>query len=276
VGAADPDGAGILVSVRPGLEALARWGLVIKGVLQLLVGALALSFVAGGGNGRLTDAAGALETLASGPLGRPALLIVAIGLFAYAGLRVTEGLFDPRRRPRTAVTALFRVGDVISGAGYALLGLGAARLLVGLRPLPSGDARNRRLTAEALALPYGPKILAAFALLLGALAVLFLIRALLVRDVGGDLVRERMGPVPYRLAGAMIRVASLVQAILFGTLATLFARAARAHDARAVGGMSGALRALGAHEGRFVLGLLAVGLLIMSATSFVEARWRKL
>jgi hypothetical protein len=269
-----PGATGGAAALRPGLLVLARWGLVIKGVLQLLVGALALSFVVGG-RGRLTDAAGALGTLARGPLGRPVLLIVTTGLFAYAGLRMVEGLLDPRRRPRTAGTVLFRLGDLVSGGSYALLGLGAARLLVGLGAPPSGDARNRRLTAEALALPYGPKILGAFALLLGALAVLFVIRAVVVRDVGGDLVRERMGPAAYRVAGLMIRVSSLVQAMLFGSLAVVFSRAARAHDWREVYGMSGVLHALGAHEGKVILGLVAVGLVIMSGTSFVEARWRK-
>jgi hypothetical protein len=74
----------------------------------------------------------------------------------------------------------------------------------------------------------------------------------------------------------MIRVASGLQALLFGTMASLVHRAALLHDANAVRGMGGVLRFLGARSGTAVLVMLAVGFVIMSGTSFVEARWRRL
>jgi hypothetical protein len=253
-----------------------RFGLVVKGLLQLLIGLLALAAAFGERHGRITDAAGALRAIAAQPLTRPILLLLSLGLLAYAGLRLVEGLLDPRRRPPVPRTWLYRVGDVVGGVTYILLGIGAARLFMGLGGPPTGDARSRRLAAETLALPYGPKMLVLCALVLGALAALFVARALLVRDVCGDLQKEQMGPVTRRAAAVMIRVASGLQALLFGTMATLVYRAAQLHDARAVRGMGGVLRFLGARPGTAILALLAIGFVIMSGTSFIEARWRKL
>lgn len=274
-GSRSPGGAAAVIS-RTGLEALGRFGLVAKGIIQLLIGLMAVAAALGVRHGEVTDAAGALRALAREPVARPILLLLSLGLLAYAGLRLVEGVLDPRRRPIRAITWLYRAGDLVSGVTYLLLGVGAARLFMGLGSLPTGDERGRRLTAETLALPYGPKMLMVVAVLLGALAALFAARAFLVRDVCGDLRTEDMGPLPRRAAAVMIRVASALQSLLFATMATLVHRAALLHDARAVRGMGGVLRFLGAREGTAVLMLLAVGFVIMSGTSFIEARWRRL
>jgi hypothetical protein len=268
----DPDA--VTTTARSGLVALVRFGLVVKGGLQLLVGTLALAAVVGDSHGRITDASGALLTLARERYGRALLLVLAVGLFGYAGFRLFQGLFDPERRPRTPGTALFRVADLFSGVGYVLLGIGAVRLFLGLGATTS-DARTRRLTAEALALPYGPKMLLIFAGVIFVLALLFVARAFIVRDVCGDLLTEQMGVAGCRTAAALIRFASVVQAILFGTMATLFYRAAVAQNPGAVRGMGGVLRVISARQGTWVLGLVAVGFIAMAINSFIEARWRK-
>lgn len=262
------------MGARAGLVALARFGLVVKGLLQLLVGVLALAAVIGHQRGRVTDGPGALLALAREPFGRPALFLLALGLFSYAGFRVVQGVFDPQRRPPGPGTIFFRIADVTSGIGYLLLAIGAARLFMGLGAV-SSDARSRALTAETLALPYGPNMLLAFAFVLLALTGLFLARAFVVRDVCGDLAKETLGAQGCRLAAILIRFASVVQAVLFGTMATLFFRVARWQDPTAARGMAGVLRFIGARWGTFVLALVAVGFLAMAATSFIEARWRK-
>jgi hypothetical protein len=264
------------VSARAGLVALARFGLTVKGLVQLLVGLLALAVVFGDRHGRVTDGSGALKVLANEPAGRPFLLVLSLGLLAYAGFRLVQGLIDPTRRPPTPTTRLFRVGDVLSGAAYVLMGVGAARLFMGLGALPSSDDRSRRLTAETLALPYGPKMLMAFAAILGVLTLLFAARALVVRDVCGELNKDEMSPTTRRIAAVMIRLASVLQAVLWGTMATLVYRAAELQDPRAVRGMGGVVRMISASQGTAILALLALGFVIMSGTSFIEARWRKL
>ena len=78
------------------IELLARVGFLVKGVLYIVVGALALQVAARTG-GRVTGTRGALTTVLGQPFGRTLLLVAAIGLLGYAVWRVLQGLFDPDR-----------------------------------------------------------------------------------------------------------------------------------------------------------------------------------
>ena len=140
----------------------------------------------------------------------------------------------------------------------------------------SGDARSRALTGEALALPYGSNLLLVSSLILFVLTGWFLARAIIVRDVCTDLAVEELGRRGCRAASLLIRVASLVQTTLFGTMAYLFFRAAQVRNPAAVRGMGGVLRLITAEYGPRVLAVLAVGFLAMAGSSFVEARYRRL
>jgi hypothetical protein len=267
---------GLLGHAVTGLVGYARFGFAAKGVLQLLIGALALAAAMGERSGRVTDAAGALRSVVREPFGRPVVLLVAVGVLGYAAFKFVEGVLDPRRRPTGIRTGLFRLGDLFSGVAYLLLGIGAFQLFLRSGAPVSSDARTRYWTSEALALPYGDGILLLAAAVFGGIAALFLARALFVRDVCADLDVDALGPTGCRAAATLIRIASLVQATLFGTVAYLLLRAAEVHDAGQVRGTGGALRLLTAHHGRLALGLLAAGMLAMGLSSFVEARWRKM
>src|SRR4029453_17558373 len=88
------------------IEGLARMGFLVKGVLYMVIGALALQVAANAG-GRATGPRGALTTALAQPFGHTLLLVAAIGLLGYAAWRVLQGLFDPDRpvqawRPRAA------------------------------------------------------------------------------------------------------------------------------------------------------------------------------
>jgi hypothetical protein len=263
-------------ALRTALVMGARAGYVAKGAVQLLVGALALSAAAGKRGGRITDAPGAVVAMAREPFGRPLILVLGAGLFAYAAWRFVQGLVDPEHRPLGLRTVILRIGDLISGLGYLLLAYGAVRLFLGLGAPMSSDARSRVITGEALALPYGSNLLLVLSLILFVMAGWFLARAILIRDVCTDLATDELGPQGCRAASLLIRVASLVQTTLFGTMAYLFFRAAQVRDPAAVRGMGGILRLITAEYGPPSLAALAVGFLAMAGSSFVEARYRRL
>ena len=73
---------------------LARMGFLVKGVLYMVVGALAIQVAAKAG-GRVTGTSGALTTALGQPFGRTLLAVAAIGLLGYAAWRFLQGLFDP-------------------------------------------------------------------------------------------------------------------------------------------------------------------------------------
>ena len=121
------------------LEPLARAGFLVKGVIYLVIGTLALQVAAREG-GRVTGTRGALLTVLGQPFGRTLLLAAAIGLFGYAAWRILQGVIDPERYGRGWKGIAIRIGFVARGVMHAALGW-QARLGIwpSQRPDPTRD-----------------------------------------------------------------------------------------------------------------------------------------
>ena len=113
------------------ITTLARGGFLVKGVLYMVVGALALQVVARVG-GRVTGTSGALTTVLGQPFGRTLLLVAAVGLLGYAAWRVLQGLFDPDGLGNDWRGLAIRATFVVRGAVHVVLGWQALRLYRGL------------------------------------------------------------------------------------------------------------------------------------------------
>ncbi len=79
------------------LELLARGGLVTYGLLHLLIGWLAVQIAWSVSGSRSADTSGALRTVASQPLGKILLWVVAVGLGALALSKASEAVWGYRR-----------------------------------------------------------------------------------------------------------------------------------------------------------------------------------
>ena len=77
----------------PGVEQLARIGLVAKGVIHAVVAILAVD-VALGGREESPDRHGALRAIAEQPFGKWLLTLLAIGFAGYALWRLTQAILD--------------------------------------------------------------------------------------------------------------------------------------------------------------------------------------
>jgi hypothetical protein len=261
-------------AAKPWFLAYARVGYATKGVVYLLVGALALT--AGlGGAGRVTDAAGALRAVARTPVGRPVLVLVAVGLLGYAIMRIVAGLFDPARRPRNLGKAFIRMGEVLSGGAYLFLVWGVLKLASGTGGPMTGDKKARALSGEAMQIPGGEGLIIIAAIIFAAVGVWFVGKGSLMKDVCGDLYTGRLGRKGCGVAGFFIRLGSVSQGIIFTWMGYLLFQAATAGDPGQARGMDGVLRQL-ENYGNGLLALMAVGLVAVGVSALIEARWKRL
>jgi hypothetical protein len=113
----------------PWVDRLARFGYATKGLVYVVVGALALG-VATGVGGRTTDLPGALQEIGAQPFGRVMLGFVAVGLAAYALWRLFQAVADPEGEGRDARGAAARTGHVAAWLGYSGLAFTAGQLVV--------------------------------------------------------------------------------------------------------------------------------------------------
>ena len=110
------------MKIRPLIEPIALVGLVSRGALSVMVGVLAV-FSAMGSGGRTTDPRGAVDEVGRLQAGKPLLLVLALGLVAFAVWRAAQAIQDLDRKGRGLPALATRLGFLISG--FLHLGLAA-------------------------------------------------------------------------------------------------------------------------------------------------------
>lgn len=148
----DGGSAGRRAAHSPAFEALARIGLVARGVLYGTIGLLAIQVAIHSSNER-TNQRGALETIEKQPFGHGLLIAVAIGLGGYALWRFTQAILGHGPEGGGDSSAMGRIVAVSSGVSYAAMCALAVSILVGASSQSSSSPHKS--AAGVLAWPGG-------------------------------------------------------------------------------------------------------------------------
>lgn len=253
--------------------ALARIGLIAKGVSFGIVGALALKLALGDG-GKATSRQGALQTLAQHTWGKILLILLAVGFAAYALWRFVQA-FAERDGDDGAAKKLGKgAGYVGRGLIYAGLTFSTIKILVGSGGNQSQNAKAHKTAATILSWPHGTWIVGIAG---GAIIVVALWN--LYRGLTRKFEKNwRTGEMSHRARkwGGRAGVAGhLARAVVFGLIGIFVVRAALDFNPKDAIGLDGALQKL-AHTnyGPYLLGLTAAGLVAYGIYCLVDARYR--
>lgn len=259
----------------PWIQRLARIGFAAKGLVYLIIGALALDAALGRG-GQATDSEGALLTILRQPYGWVLLVVVAIGLAGYAIWRFVQASLDPESMGGDSKRVGERVGYAISGVIHAGLALEAGRMASGFGAARSGDSGPQDWTALVLAQPLGRWVVAAVGLGILAFGLLELVRAYRT-DLPKQLDLSRLGHSARVWVVRLGRMGMAARGVVFAVIGGFLIRAALAYDSSQARGLGGALQSL--HEqahGPWLLGLVAIGLIAFGMFELVQARYRRI
>jgi hypothetical protein len=253
-------------------QGLARWGLVSKGVLYVLVGAIAVHVSVGGGE-RIADRGGALSAVADHWLGQPLIAGVAFGLAGYTVWRLAEAFLGTTLESSEDEGWLKRGSFVAKAAWYG--GLSAIAFSVLLGADEQGGRQEDRATAWVLERPLGRWIVAAVGLgILGA-GVFNVWRGVTTR-FRKNLKTRKMSELEDRGFSAIGAVGHVARGLVFGVIGLFLVRAAYQYDPKETVGLDGALSEIVRNDyGDTLLGLVAAGLLAYGLYCFVEARYRE-
>jgi hypothetical protein len=238
-------------------------------VLYLLLAYLAAALAGGWGlHGKQVNGNGALRAVAGTPLGLVALCGAAVG-FAAFGLVRLAGAYGDRsigrgRRLTTAGQALFYLG----------LAAVTAAFILGRRSTGS-EQQQQSTTMRVLSAPGGRLALAAAGLIaLGVCAWQIWIG---VRGGFADSLRTRdMGGRTRRVTHWAGTVGIVARAAAVAPLAVLLVVAAARGRPRTAKGLDDLLMDLDrSGSGRALVWLVALGFLVFSLYSFLEARYRE-
>ena len=254
--------------VAPGwMRVLARLGFGAKGVVYLIVGALAMQ-------GAASDQKGALTEIASQPFGRALLGVVALGLAAYALWRFVSGAIDPHdESDDDAKGAAKRVGYVASGVVYAALAIEAGRMAIGGGGGSGGEDGAQHWTGKLLEMDYGSVLvgLVALGVLIGAG---YQLKQAITADFRENFRLGEMSATEDTWATRAGRLGHGARAVVYALIAWFLGRAALANDEDRAGGLGKALETLQSQPwGSWMLIAAGLGLACYGVYCFVVARY---
>ncbi|MFF7794871.1 DUF1206 domain-containing protein [Streptomyces sp. NPDC007991] len=254
------------------IEGAARAGLAARGVIYLLVGALALQ-IAFGDTGEQADRGGALAALAQQPFGAVLLWALGIGLAGMALWRLSEVLFgsagpDGRSvRKRLLATARFAFYVFVA---YSVLSFAAGRGRGG-----SSDRQSQDATARALEIPAGQWLVGAAGLAIVVAGGWIGVQAVL-RKYHDKLRLGQLSPRTRRLVDVTGVAGGAARGLVFAVAGVFAVRAAIDYEPDRAKGLDDTLRSFADTPlGPWLLVLVAAGLVLFGVFSFAMARWRR-
>ena len=253
-------GAAAQTSDNPVIEAGARLGYAASGVLHLVLGWIAVG-LAWGTSSQSADQTGALEQLATTPLGAVLLWVVVVGFALLALWQAAESV--------TVNGAKETVKSAAKGVGYLVLAGLAARIATN-QGGGSGEEQTTSLTATAMGHPLGRVAVAAVGAGIIGVAVYHVVKGW-SRKFLADL-REQP-PAAVVVVG---RVGYVAKGVALGVVGVLFIVAAVTRDPEDAGGLDAALRSLlELPAGTVLLTAVGLGVAAYGIYSFGRARYAR-
>ncbi|MEV6612630.1 DUF1206 domain-containing protein [Streptomyces sp. NPDC051051] len=255
-------------------QGAARAGLAARGVIYLLVGALALRIAFGENKKKQADRQGALAEIADQPFGSVLLWALGIGLVGMALWRLSEVVFGSvgpdGRKAKKRLLALVRC-VFYSFVAYSVLAFAAGSGDGG----GSSDEQSRDVTARVLELPGGRWIVGAAGVGIIVGGIWTGVRALL-RKYHKHLRLGQMSARVRRLVDVTGVGGGTARGLVFAAAGAFAVRAAVDYEPDKAKGLDDTLRSFAeTPAGPWLLACVAVGLVLFGLFSFAMARWRK-
>lgn len=254
---------------------LVRAGFVARGITYGIVGALALAIALGAGTaGTSANQQGALALISRNAAGEVALVVIAAGLLAYATWKGLQAAFGRGPEGGGGPSVKDRISNASGAIAYLVFFAVAVRALAGSGGSSSGGPNHA--AAGVLGWPGGPVLVG-----LAGGALLAISGYQIYDAVRGHFADEaktgRMGREERRLFMTLGRVGIPARAVVFVLVGYFLIRTATDFNPRSAVGVDGALARLH-HQtlGSWLVGVVAVGLLVFAAFSLFEARFRRL
>lgn len=249
------------------VDPMMRFGYAARGVVYVLVGALALTAAIDGGTA--PDSKDALVSLMDKPFGKFMLALIAVGLGSYAAWRFIDAAFDLESKGDKPSGWAARAAQVISGALHLSLAFTTIGLVSRIGRSGAGGGVER-WTENLMSEPFGRWMVAIVGLVALAFGINHFVKAYKEKykeELRYTSTAARLDPV--------VKFGLAAHGVVVLIVGGFFLWAAWTADPSRAGGLGEALNAVReATFGRALLALLAGGLVGFSVYCFIEAVFR--
>ncbi|QDG50306.1 DUF1206 domain-containing protein [Persicimonas caeni] len=254
-------------------EPMARVGYAAKGFVYIAAGVLS-AMAAFGYGGKTTGSKGALASLANEPFGQFLMIVLAVGLFAYAGWAMIQAFVDPEAEGTDAKALAKRGAKFISGLIYGGLGVYAARLSQGTASGSGGQGKATTWSAKVMQWPGGEWMVGAAG---GIIGIYGLVQAWRGKELKflESLDESEISPKERRGIKILGQVGLWARAVVFLMIGAFLIVAAVQHNPQQAMGLQETLATLLQQPyGSWLMGAVALGLAAYGVFCFAKARYR--
>ncbi|MBC7291451.1 MAG: DUF1206 domain-containing protein [Actinotalea sp.] len=245
---------------HPAVRKGARLGYAANGLINIIIGWIALQVAFGGGSGgQEASAGGALETLVAQPFGA-VLLWIAFAGFALLGVwNIVFAFLTDETKERVKAGA--------KGVTYLVLAGTTLRVVTG----GSGSDDTSGMTATLMQQPFGRVLVALVGLGVVGVGVYQIVKGWKKKFL------EDLQSRPPHWAELAGRAGYVARGVAFVVVGGLFVTAAATADPEEAQGLDGALQTLReAPFGQVLLVLVALGFVAYGVYSFARAKYARL
>jgi hypothetical protein len=251
------------------IERLARFGMIAKGVVYILLGALAFMAAFGLGGASATEAnqSNAFLELKQKAGGTLLLAVLVAGLLCYCAWRFIQSFSGDNKKNVKRVRYFF------SGLAYTSLAYSALRLLLHNK---KGSDQQQQLTASFLSKPLGEVIVIAVAIILAVIGIYQVYYGL------SEKYRKHVQELNQREKIAQLLLASgkvgyLARGVVWLIISYLLFKATLQHDASQAGNTGKAFQFIEQSPlGSNFLGAIGLGLVTYGFFNFIRAKYEDL
>ena len=259
----------------PEVSSFAKFGLVAKGIVYLLLGIFAFmaAFHLGGQSPGNTDKRGVFNFIQEQTGGQILLGLVALGLASYAIWRFIQAFKDTEHKGKDAKALAVRGRYLFSGLVYGSLTVIVVRMLF-FSSDNSGNSGNESMARELLSQPFGQ-------ILAGIVALIFIGVGIYQVYYGlSEKFKKHVNKaVPsngrkYMMAAG--KIGYVARGIVWLIIGWLFVKAALEANASKAGDTEDAFQFLAtASYGSYILGAVGLGLCFYGLFNFIRARYER-
>ncbi len=267
-----------LLHDHPQLVRAARVGWVAKGLVYLLVGALAVPVAMERRRAESSDSGsdeasqkGAIERIAESGAGQLVLWMVAAGLLLYVIWRIVTIFLPARNEVSAWATRAGYALSVVVYSGLAWSTISYARGTTTTTSDGSEDALVERYTRDLMDATGGRWLVAVLGVVVMAIGVAFVHRGA-TAAFQRELEPRGVGPISHQTIVGLGRAGWIGRGIMMVIVGWFIAQAALHFDPSEAQGLDGALRnATESTLGALLAGVVAVGLILYGAFCIVSA-----
>ena len=254
------------------ISALARTGLGARGVIYALIGILAIEIALGTSHPQ-ADNSGAVRLVAATPFGSVLLWLLVVGFAGLTLWRLSEAAWGANGPDGHKPSQ--RLVNLAKAALYGFITFGILKYALGLGAPKSSNKQSVDLTATAFKYPGGRLAVGIVGVIIIGIGVYLAYQAYQAKFMQ----QMRMGTASSTTRHTVTRlgqIGGVARGAVFATVGIFLVVAAIEAKPGKAKGIDSALTALAkAPLGPWLLGLVAVGLVLFGIYSLCEARWRE-